>query len=119
MTAENDSVGVFGEKGCDNLRIRDMTWKDYGMSKRERKIVEKFCADPSAYDLMVIKTSIDSTNKSMATELYNSIVKKQSYAKQSMRNYIPIGEKDFYGYRRKAIHEIYRRMLILGLDKRK
>ena len=101
------------------MRIRDTTWKDYGMSKRERKVVEKFCTNPSAYDLMLIKTTIDFTNKSIATELYNSIVRKQSYAKQSMRNYIPIGEKDFYGYRRKAIYEIHRRMLMLGLDKRK
>ena len=119
MTTGNECVGVFGEEGCDNLRIRDTTWKDYGMSKRERKIVEKFCSNASGCDLMVIKIAIDSANKSIAKELYNSIVLKQSYAKQTMRNYIPIGEKDFYGYRRKAIHEIYQAIIKLGLDKRK
>lgn len=84
-----------------------MTWKDYGMSKRDRKIVEKFCDDPSAYDLMKIKVAIDSTNPSIAKELYNSIVHKQSYAKQYARKYIPIGEKDFYRYRQKAIYKIF------------
>ena len=74
-----------------------MTWKDYGMSKKEKKIVERFCTDPSAYNQVIIKAAIDSTNKSISKELYNSIVYKQSYAKQCMRNYIPIGEKDFYG----------------------
>lgn len=101
------------------MRTRDMTWKDYGMSKKERKIVEKFCSNASGCDLMVIKVAIDSTNKSIAKELHNSIVLKQSYAKQSMRNYIPIGEKDFYGYRRKAMYEIYQAIIKLGLDKRK
>lgn len=99
------------------MRIRDMTWKDYGMSKKEKKIVERFCTDPSAYNLVVIKAAIDSTNKSISKELYNSIVHKQSYAKQCMRNYIPIGEKDFYGYRRKAIYKIYSLVTLLGLNK--
>ena len=99
------------------MRIRDMTWKDYGMSKKEKKIVEQFCTDPSAYNLVVIKAAIDSTNKSISKELYNSIVHKQSYAEQCMRNYIPIGEKDFYGYRRKAIYKIYNIMVQSGLDK--
>lgn len=94
-----------------------MTWKDYGMSKNEKKIVERFCTDPSAYNLIIIKAAIDSTNKSIVEELHNSIVHKKSYAKQSMRNYIPIGEKDFYGYRRKAIYKIYSMIMLLGLDK--
>lgn len=94
-----------------------MTWKDYGMSKKEKKIVERFCTDPSAHSLVIIKAAIDSTNKSIAKELYNSIVNKQSYAKQCARNYIPIGEKDFYGYRRKAIYKIYRLVTLLGLNK--
>lgn len=96
-----------------------MTWKDYGMSKRERKIVEGFCSNASGCNLMVIKVAIDSTNKSISKELYNSIVLKQSYAKQNMRNYIPIGEKDFYGYRRKAMHAIYQAIITLGINKPK
>lgn len=94
-----------------------MTWKDYGMSKKEKKIVEQFCTDPSAYNLVIIKAAIDSTNKSISKELYDSIVHKQSYAKQTARNYVPIGEKDFYGYRRKAIYKIYSMVVLLGLDK--
>ena len=92
-----------------------MTWKDYGMSKKEKKIVEQFCTDPSSYNLVI--AAIDSTNKSISKELYNSIVHKQSYAKQTARNYVPIGEKDFYGYRRKAIYKIYSMVVLLGLDK--
>lgn len=84
-----------------------MTWKDYGMSKWDRRIVENFCTDPSACDKKKIKVAIDSTNPSIAKELYNSIVHKQSYAKQYARKYIPIGEKDFYRYRQKAIYKIF------------
>ena len=101
------------------MRIRDATWKDYGMSKKERKMVAKFCSNPSAYDLIIIKAAIDSTNPSIAKELHNSIVHGQSYVKQSMRNFIPMGEKDFYGYRRKAIYKIYSMMVLFGFDKRK
>lgn len=94
-----------------------MTWKDYGMSKKEKKIVERFCTDPDKDNQVIIKAAIYSTNKSISRELYNSIVHKQSYAKQCARNYIPIGEKDFYGYRRKAIYKIYRLVTLLGLNK--
>ena len=97
------------------MRIRDTTWKDYGMSKKEKKIVERFCANPGAYN-QIIEAAIESTNKSISKELYNSIVNKQSYAKQCARNYIPIGEKDFYGYRRKAIYKIYSLVTLLGLN---
>ena len=119
MTAQDECAAVFGKEGCNNLRVRDTTWKDYGMSKRERKIVDKFCSHANGYDLMVIKIAINSANPSIENALYKSIVHKQSYAKQSMRDYIPIGEKDFYGYRRKAICEIYKAIKKLELDKRK
>lgn len=78
------------------------------MTKKEKRIVETFCTNPDEHKKKMIEEKIQSVNSSIAQELYKSIVLKQSYAKQNMRNYIPIGEKDFYGYRRKAIHAIYK-----------
>ena len=92
------------------MRIRDTTWKYYGMTKRERRIVDDFCTAPSNYNKHIINGAIKSVNPIIEKEIYNSLVHKQSYAKQNARNYIPIGEKDFYGYRRKVIHEIYKKI---------
>lgn len=97
------------------MRIRDTTWKDYGMTKKDRRIVDKFCGNPSDEHLIIIREAIDSTNKIISEELFNSLVHKKSYVKQSMKKYIPIGEKDFYGYRRKVIYKIYNMIILLGL----
>ena len=67
-----------------------MTWKDYGMSKKEKKIVERFCTNPSAYNLVIIKAAIDSTNKSISKELYPLITIKKAIANYLDNVYIKL-----------------------------
>lgn len=93
------------------MRIRDAAWKHYGITKRERNIVEKFCTNPCERDKEIILNVAKSVNPIIAKEIYNSLVLGQSYTKQTARKYIPLGEKDFYGYRRKVVYELYKTII--------
>lgn len=89
------------------MRIRDKPYSAYGLFEWERKIVEKYCTNPDQQKEKLIREAIRASSPDLEEELYQSIVHKKSYAVQSKKKYIPIGEKDFYGYRRKALSNIY------------
>lgn len=99
------------------MRTREKSYEDYGLTKYELEIVKDYCKIPGPEEQYIIRHAAMSANPDIAKEIYNSLVHKQSYAKQADRGYIPMTEKDFYGYRRKAIHELYCIIALLRLGK--
>ena len=99
------------------MRTRDKPYSAYGLFDWEIDIVEEYCTEPDEYRERIIRESIRNANVDLEEQLYQSIVNKKSYMAQADRDYIPIGEKDFYGYRRKAIFNIYDMVRLMGLGK--
>lgn len=83
-------------------RTRDKNYYAYGLSEKRVKELFEYCRENP--DSVYIKWAIRSANESLSTELYESIVSGKSYMVLADRGYIPIGEKDFYGYRRQTLY---------------
>ena len=92
------------------MRIREKSYMDYGMGEEERQAVFTFCSNPSELDKKIIMDAIVHVNPQIAQELYISLTQRISYSKLFKKSYIPLPEIDFYGYRRKAMWEIYEMM---------
>lgn len=99
------------------MRTREKSYKDYGLMKYELSVVREYCKNPGPEEQYVIRQAVRLANPDIEEELYNSLVYKQSYMAQAEKGYVPIGEKDFYGYRRKAIHKLYCIVSLLRLGK--
>jgi hypothetical protein len=96
------------------MRVRDKPYSAYGLFEEEREAVETYCSSLDPYKERIIREAIRNSSIDLEEELYQSIVNKKSYMAQAEKNYIPIGEKDFYGYRRKAIRNIYDCLRLYG-----
>ncbi len=97
------------------MRTRQKSYRHYGMGEEEKQRVFRFCQNPSESEKKIIMDAIERTNPQIAEHLYISLTKKKSYAELYKKSYIPIPEKDFYGYRRKAMYEIYDMMRLCGV----
>lgn len=96
---------------------RKASYRDYGLFEWEKEVLNEYCLNLDDEKEKIIRGQIRGVNPSLENELYNSIVHNQSYDEQADRDYIPIGKKDFYGYRRRAMFEIYSLIMLLGLGK--
>ena len=83
------------------MRTRDKSYSDYGLSKHEVKYLLKLCKDLS------LRSSLNESAKEVypeiALELANSLAFGWSWESMNAKNYIPIDENSFYGYRRKTL----------------
>ena len=96
------------------MRTRDKPYSAYGLFEGEKEAVEQYCSSIDPYKERIIREAIRNSSNDLEEELYQSIVHKKSYMVQAEKNYIPIGEKDFYGYRRKALRNIYDALRLYG-----
>lgn len=89
------------------MRIREMGYQDYGFDEAgERKESEKIMEYCRAPDFIYRKELIESAeraNKSIADDIYYSIVKDLSYDDLVVKSDIPYSKTDFYAYRRKCL----------------
>lgn len=99
------------------MRTRQKSYRDYGIGEEEKKKVFQFCQNPSESDRKIIMDAIEYVNPQIAEHLYISLTERKSYQEMFKKSYIPIPEKDFYGYRRKAMWAIYDMMRLCGMVK--
>lgn len=89
------------------MKTRDAKYEDYGISKERAKAVLEFCRNTTnEYERKMIYESVKYACPDIREQLYESLVSGKSYEKIQCKNYIPIGKKDFYGYRRKAMWKL-------------
>lgn len=91
------------------MRVRDTAWTDYQISRARVKELLQYCRDTK--NLSIVEKAIRETNPSISELLRMNLVQRLSYDKIMIKVYIPIGEKDFYGYRRKALATLNRLLL--------
>lgn len=91
------------------MRVRDTAWIDYQISRARVKELLQYCRDTK--NLSIVEKAIRETNPSISELLRMNLVQRLSYDKIMIKAYIPIGEKDFYGYRRKALATLNRLLL--------
>lgn len=91
------------------MRVRDTAWIDYQISRARVKELLQYCRETK--DLSLVEKAIRETNPSISELLRMNLVQRLSYDKIMIKAYIPIGEKDFYGYRRKALATLNRLLL--------
>lgn len=80
------------------MRIRDRTWSDYGITRERLRELKNYCH--SAIDTSLIEEAARRANKSIVKELVDSLTRGLSYSKLTINGYVPIGQKDFYGYKK-------------------
>lgn len=101
--------------GGDYLDIRKMGYRDYYLSQEDIKKVFDYCRNAEGKtEEGYVKCILEGINPGIAESLYSSIVHNKSYTKIYKRNYIPMCEKSFYDWRRKAIYELYSFITLLG-----
>lgn len=85
------------------MRVREKNYTDYGMTKEEVAKVFEECKAAENREKLEACARRSCPGNNLAAAVIQSIQTKSSYEKLSKREYIPIGKKDFYAYRRKTI----------------
>lgn len=80
-----------------------MSYSDYGFSKEEVKELKEYCKSSQFEEHDKLLQSAITSNKSIASELYYSIVSGISYEELIKIKNIPLPKTDFYGYQRKCL----------------
>lgn len=80
------------------MRIRDRTWSDYGITRERVRELKSYCH--SAIDTSLIEEAARQANESIEKELVTCLTQGFSYSKLTIDGYVPIGQKDFYGYKK-------------------
>ena len=95
------------------MRIRQMGYKEYGISKGEEKILLKKC---SLYkNRAILLECCEAVYPAIADQLYFSLRHGVSYDKLAFCDVVYISKQNFYGYRRKALCCFKDRLIELGL----
>lgn len=85
-------------------KIREMGYKDYGFdNENEAKKIMEYCRGPDFIYRKELIESAERANKSIADDIYYSIMKDLSYDDISVKTIIPYSKTDFYAYRRKCL----------------
>ena len=85
------------------MRTRDKSRKDYGLSAGHWDFLRDYCRSFGGEGKKLLQAACFRSNPELQRELYQSLSEGLGYDRLSAREYIPIGRKDFYGYRRKAL----------------
>ena len=104
------STGAFLVRGP--MRVRDMKYSDYGITEERRKALLNYCR--SNPDIELLTTAAMYANLELHELLIKNLKEGIGWNGLSYLCYIPIGEVDFYGYRRKALANLD--ALLIGED---
>lgn len=96
------------------MDIRKMGYKDYGLTNQDIKKVFDYCKSRRNTEKNYIKYILNGVNPGIADSLYLSLAYNMSYNKIYKKDFIPMCEKSFYDWRRKAIYELYSFITLLG-----
>ena len=103
------------ERSC-TMSIRGTFLKDYGISKELGDKIVSYCRNAHDYDQNLILQAAQKTCPEISSALFANLTLGIGYDRISQVQYIPMQRKDFQGYRRKTIEELYRLLLLHGKE---
>lgn len=96
------------------IRVRNISWKDYGISVQTQRELKEFCFlydekkkrgnSQDLADCKMIEEAARESSEELAPYLLKSVTDDLSYEYLEFDDTlgrIPVGKTDFYGYRRK------------------
>ena len=104
------------------IRVRNVTWKDYGISTNLQKELKAFCLQYGEKkkrgilltDCEMIESAAEETSPQLGKYRLKSVTKDLSYEQleyDTQYGRIPVGKTDFYGYRRKFFFILYQKKI--------
>ena len=81
--------------------------EDYGISKSENLKLIKFCRNATCEEKEIILQIARRVYPSISIQLYENLTTGIGYDRLSKKTTIHMQRKDFQGYRRKCLKEIY------------
>lgn len=94
------------------MGTRDTYFNGYGLTYNEVKKIEDKCKNAKGRELELLLLAAESAYAELAQYLFFSLTSGLGYDNISKICNIPIGRKDFYGYRRRTIY-LYNSYMIL------
>ena len=102
----------------NDMLTRNKKLKDYGIPAEDIEKLNTMLKDfPAEYEYLLSSAALSACPKNtvIADMVIENILHRKSYRKISKERYIPMNQKDFYGYRRKTVAVLYERMRLLGV----
>ena len=98
-------AGVFSLKERQgNMRTRDASYWDYGISEAESKELIEICRNADSQTELLLLKAAQEACMEYASSLFYSLRNNLSYEDVCSNNYLYIGKGDFYGHRRKTLY---------------
>ena len=97
------------------MRKREMSYKDYGMTRDEVKYVSDFCKKAGEKEKAYIKAALSALSVYCASYVFLSLTLNISYEQMDRERGIYINKGDFYAYRRMGVAAIKRWMILYGI----
>ena len=98
-------AGVFCLKERQgNMRTRDASYWDYGISEAESKELIEICRNADSQTELLLLKAAQEACEEYASSLFYSLRNNLSYEDVCSNNYLYIGKGDFYGHRRKTLY---------------
>lgn len=98
-----------------NMRTREKSYSDYGMTDEEARYIKDFCFHSNEEQKNLIRYALAEIQPYVAPYVFYSLVDNLSYEDICAKNYLYIGKGDFYGYRRQGMAAIKRWMILYGI----
>lgn len=96
------------------MRTRETYYRDYGVADEDKRKVLDFCLSARNDEQMEILRCAIRVNPGLAQDIFYALTKGVRYDKLSRIQDIPAQDKDFAGYLRKTVWEIYDYMRLVG-----
>ena len=96
------------------MRTRYKKLKDYGLTQDDEKKLKDRCNNLDARDIEILRETALSSAPGIENCICESIVKRKGYRELSKTQKIPVGEEDFYAYRRKTLALFFERLKLYG-----
>lgn len=93
------------------MRTRNKRYEDYGLSQTEAKAIMRHCRGKNFKEYRLLSEACVLSNPDICGYLAFSLLNGVSYDRML---YVPIGRDDFYGYRRKAIAFLWKKLVNNG-----
>ena len=94
------------------MKVRRMSYSDYGFNNGEEKELKEYCRNEGFADYEMLLQSSISANPAIAGDLFYSLLNGLSYDSLTKIKYIPYSKGDFYAYQRRCL-SVFRNFLLL------
>lgn len=92
------------------MSTRSKKYSDYGLTDSKAQELIKYCRSGRFCEHDILLECAQQSNQSIAQYLVETITHKISYEKLVTRYSVPIDKNSFYGYRRKCVALLHKKL---------